>query len=258
MTEGWIKLHRKIEHNWIWKDPRRALTFIHMLFRANYTETSVRTGKEILLVPRGSFVTSLRKFSEEIPLSFQETRTFIGLLEANTVINTRATQFATQITICNYEDYQDNQHIDPLESTQTPTTDKEDKEKEKKKNPPNPPGGSQENKTKNNPSLSPEQSLEYLPVYFQYSRFKNVWADWWKFRKSEGWTTKVSYMKTSLRNLDKLAGEDVVQARLIVEQSMDNGWQGLFSVKNGYQKPKPSHGTRKKGKYEQPVVEVEI
>ena len=133
MSVGWLKLHRQIEQNWIWKDPRRAVAWIHFLFRANYEDTTVLIGNEEKLVPRGSFITSIRKLSDEVPLSYQETRTFLNLLESNAMINATATQKLTQITICKYEDYQDKQRNPPKKSTQPATTDKEGKEEKKKK-----------------------------------------------------------------------------------------------------------------------------
>ena len=238
--EGWIKLHRRTEQHWVWKDPRKAIAWIHLLFRANYEDKKVLIDGEEVLVPRGSFLTSIRKLSGEIPLSIQETRTFLRVLESNTMINTVATHKLTQITVCKYEEYQTNQHSEDPESTQPATSDKEEKKK------------------KENPPLTPQESLEYLPEHFRGGRFETVWLEWWKLRKSERWTTRISYAKSSMKDLEKLAGGDVVLARKIVEQSMAKGWQGLFAVK-GRKAPqgKNRYTSDTKLKYDKPKRNLE-
>ena len=216
--EGWIKLHRRIEHNWIWKDPRKAVAFIHILFRANYEDTEVLIDGKIRLVPRGSFITSYRKLAKEIPLSLQETRTFIGLLESNTVINTLATQSATQITICKYDDYQDKQHTPVPKSTHSATTDKEEKKKKEKKE-------------------NIKRKFEVHP------RVEKRFLEWLEYKKDRRETYKSETSKElALKKLVKFSGNDPLAARKIIEEAMSNNYAGFFDPATSWNNSKPRNG----------------
>ena len=62
--KGWISLHRKILDNPILSRGRtysRFEAFIYMLLRANHKENKVVIGNQMVLVKRGSFITSQKK-----------------------------------------------------------------------------------------------------------------------------------------------------------------------------------------------------
>jgi hypothetical protein len=128
----------------------------------------------------------------------------------------KSTKEATKLCVCNYEHYQDTQQREQQAGNRPATTENK--------------GNKENNK---NPSISPQESLEYLPEHFRGGKFETTWIKWWEYRKSEHWTTKISYAKSSCRDLEKLAHGNVSIARKVVEQSMAKGWQGLFSLKDG-------------------------
>ena len=70
-ASGWVNLHRKIL-GWEWySDINTCRLFIHMLLKANWQEGKFRG----TTVPRGSFISSLDKLSEETKLTKREIRT---------------------------------------------------------------------------------------------------------------------------------------------------------------------------------------
>lgn len=76
-NSGRIDLHRKIL-DWEWySDINTCRLFIHMLLKANWREGKFRG----TTVPRGSFVSSLEKLSEETGLTIRELRTAISHLK---------------------------------------------------------------------------------------------------------------------------------------------------------------------------------
>ncbi len=119
--EGYIYLYRKIQDSWIWSRPDYFQWFTAMIFKANYKAKKVWFGNRIEDVNRGSFITSIRKFSAELPqCSEQKLRTFLQLLEQDNIIKISVTKKkATRITILNYGVYQDRQHSFNTELTQT-------------------------------------------------------------------------------------------------------------------------------------------
>lgn len=100
--EGWIKLHRKIE-DWEWSsNPIVLALFIHLLLMANYEEKKWQG----ILIPVGSFITSIAKLSVIVGVSQQKMRTALKKLESTGEIAMKSTNRFTMITICKYDSYQ--------------------------------------------------------------------------------------------------------------------------------------------------------
>jgi len=118
--EGYIYLYRKIQDSWIWSRPDYFQWFMAMIFKANYKAKKVWFGNKIEEVKRGSFITSIRKFSAELPqCSEQKLRTFLQLLVQENIIKISITaKKATHITILKYDTYQYSQHRHNTEKTQ--------------------------------------------------------------------------------------------------------------------------------------------
>ena len=104
--EGWIKLQRKIEKHWIWKNPVYFKAWAYCLIRANYEENKVLIGTEIEVAEPGAFFTSIAKFSESTNLTPKQTRRFWSRLEGDLMVSLNRTHKRTKITVCNYEQYQ--------------------------------------------------------------------------------------------------------------------------------------------------------
>lgn len=100
--EGWIKLHRKIE-DWEWSsNPIVLALFIHLLLMANYEEKKWQG----ILIPVGSFITSIMRLSVLVGVSQQKMRTALKKLESTGEIAMKSTNRFTMITICKYDSYQ--------------------------------------------------------------------------------------------------------------------------------------------------------
>ena len=103
MSEGWIKLHRKLT-NWCWyKDKNTLGLFVHLLLKANHTDR--QWGEKT--IKRGRFITSSFRLAEESGLSRQQVRTSLKRLKSTNEITLWTTPKHTEIVINNYDDYQD-------------------------------------------------------------------------------------------------------------------------------------------------------
>lgn len=102
MATRWIKLHTKML-DWEWMgDPCTAHLFICCLLKAHPIETTWRN----IIVPRGAFITSIRKLSELSGMSVKSVRTALHhLITTGEVAQQTANNFSI-ITICNYDTYQ--------------------------------------------------------------------------------------------------------------------------------------------------------
>ena len=119
--EGWIKIHRKIEKHWIWTNPLFTRAWIYCLFRANYEDTKILNGTKLVPMEQGTFLTSIKNFSDATGLSIQQTRAFWKLLENDEIITKKTTNTATKITICKYGDYQVEQQTRNKRITNEPS-----------------------------------------------------------------------------------------------------------------------------------------
>lgn len=112
-NSGRIDLHRKIL-DWEWySDINTCRLFIHMLLKANWREGKFRG----TTVPRGSFVSSLEKLSEETGLTIRELRTAISHLKMTGELTVKATNKYSVFTVNNYDLYQHSDTQNGIQET---------------------------------------------------------------------------------------------------------------------------------------------
>ena len=104
MTDGWIKLHRKIVHwEWYKSIPTRTL-FIHLLLTVN-REAKEWHGIEIL---PGQKVTSLPNLAKETGLTIDQTRTALNHMQTTGEITDKVTNKYRLITLNNWSEHQED------------------------------------------------------------------------------------------------------------------------------------------------------
>lgn len=110
-----------------------------------------------------------------------------------------------------------------------------EEEQRKKESPPKPPAASRNGVNGSNPDHVP------LPEWIT----AETWADWCSFRRAFGrgapWTPRAASLSVSKLTALRSGGND---PRLVVEQSILNGWRGLFPIRvDAVTKPsEPSDG----------------
>ena len=240
IENGYIKLHRKMV-NWEWfSDPNTSHLFVYLLLSASWQDSKWRG----IDIPRGSLITSLSHLAENTGLSIQSVRTSLNKLKSTNELTYKSTNKFTLVTIVKYSDYQDtdftNQQANQQANQQTTnkqlTTSKEYKEYKNINNniPPLSPQG--ETSVKNN-ILIPE-GMTLLPVKppdsLNTPEFIEAWKEWETYRKQK--RQKLTPMSIK-KQYSFLASHSVDIAIKIIEQSISNGWTGLFELKNNnYQK----------------------
>lgn len=101
---GYIKIHRNIlEWEW-WSDIKTYRLFTYMILKANWKDGRFK-GVE---VPKGSFVSSLGRLSEETSLTINEVRTALKHLEKTNEITSKSHGKFTVYTVKNYGSYQED------------------------------------------------------------------------------------------------------------------------------------------------------
>jgi hypothetical protein len=99
---GYITLHRKIR-DWQWYHVDYMYKFFtELLFLANLKDKKWKT----IIIPRGSFITSIHHLSEYTGLTVRQVRTGVARLQSTGELTIKTTNKYTMITITNYNTYQ--------------------------------------------------------------------------------------------------------------------------------------------------------
>ena len=110
MAEGWIKIHRKLQSNPIWNNPRMPFDYrsawIDLLMMANHRDSEVIVDYESMTVKRGQLLTSTRQLGERWQWSKNRVCKYLKLLESLKMVTKSSTKRWTLLTIEKYEVYQ--------------------------------------------------------------------------------------------------------------------------------------------------------
>ena len=109
--EGWIKLHRKVRENWIWKDPVKFQWWIDILLEVNHSPAKVPIGFDIIDCGKGQSVRSLQGWAQRWRTGKDTARNFLKMLQKDNMIVCENLTKTTRITVCNYESYQTELHV---------------------------------------------------------------------------------------------------------------------------------------------------
>ncbi len=107
-TNGWVKNHRKIlSEEWLkLLDFNARSILMHLVLMANITETRFLRNGTMIVLKRGSLLTSDSELCRMFGLSRNATRRCLKLLEKTQTITMERDKLGTVITICNYSKYQ--------------------------------------------------------------------------------------------------------------------------------------------------------
>lgn len=123
-NQGYISLHRKVMQNFLFKEKRAFSKFeawLYLLMNANHTDTKVLLGNQLINVKKGSFITSEIKLMAEFSWSKSKLRTFLSLLESQSMIEKVTDSKKTTLTIVKYSDYQEHQTAKKPQKNRKPT-----------------------------------------------------------------------------------------------------------------------------------------
>lgn len=124
--KGWIAIHRSLWRSELFSEKEEAcekFAWIDMIQQANWKAKQWRDGSRVVMVPRGSFVTSILTLSERWNWSRGRVRRFLNCLKSGhqivTESDSRTNSRWTLITLVNYDNYQrviDSREVDADEA----------------------------------------------------------------------------------------------------------------------------------------------
>ena len=217
--QGFISLHRKILENPIFNDAGLLQLFIYCLLRANFEEKKVIFNRGEVVVPRGSFISGRFVIAKALNVKPPTVVWRLKTLELLCLISLKTNNKFTIINIVKYNDYQ----IKGKSTNNGLTTNY------------------QRTITDNNDNNNNNDNKEQCDVFKSYPHlsnelFKKSWSDYVNHR------IQIKHKLTSIsegRLLKRLNKFDVLIATKMIEESLIQGWQGIFEFKsNNYKNNK--------------------
>lgn len=215
MSNGWIKLHRKMLE-WEWFDDHNTFRlFTFLLLSANHKVKSWKGN----LIEEGEIVTSNSKLSQKVGLSTMQVRTSLNKLKSTHEITIKSTSKFTLIKINNWKEYQtDNKQNNKQITNEQQTNNKQITTNNNVKN------------IKNEKKYISEQSshVEKIDVELSNLLLSEIQINLPTFKKPNinSWAQQISRM----RRLDKRTPE---QIEFVIRWSQkDTFWQSnILSTK---------------------------
>lgn len=125
--KGYISLYRSLQEHFLYPKMRKFTDFeawIDLLFHANHKENKITIGHNLIIISKGSFITSESNLSVRWQWSRAFIRSFLKLLENDNMILKEPTKKYTKITICNFEGYQNIKTIEKPQENHKKTIEK--------------------------------------------------------------------------------------------------------------------------------------
>lgn len=225
LSSGWIKLHRKILDCFIWQDKPydKARAWIDLLLIAMHHDKKMLIDDEVVIVQRGSFMTSMVKLADRWGWSRNKVVRYLDMLESEQMLNTKRTPKGTLITIVKYDDYQ---LIDMSCETTNESTDGATYESAYE---------SQNKNIKNNKNVKNEKKeRKGQDVYYPNDELlNNSFKEFLTMRNKIKKPLATKQALTRMMNkIEKLSCGDNDLAIKILNQSTDHCWQDVYELKS--------------------------
>ena len=228
--QGWIALHRKIQDHWLWDDKpfSKGQAWVDLLLLANHSDKKFLLGNDLVEVKTGSFITSELKLMDRWGWGKSKTRAFLDMLQKDEMIVKISDRKKTTITIVNYSDYT------VFETTKKPRSDRKQTTSR--------PQADTNNNDNNENNENHDNKLSYCDV----PELNAALVSFVEYRKKIKKPMTEHAVKLMIGKLNKMTSSIEEQIE-IINQSIVNGWQGLFPLKQDNPQPKaqkPSNSSK--------------
>lgn len=191
---GWIKLHRKITDNPLYfSEPfTRSMAWVDMLLIANHTDNFFFKRGIRVDIKTGQIGYDLDTLGKRWKWSRGKVERFLQMLEKDEQIVRQKTNVTTLISIVNYKEYQ--------------TDDKPNR------------------KANDKPNSKPNEHKQECIRNIKNEK-ELILDRWIEYRKQIKKPIKEATQETILTKMENFTEE---QCKFVIDNSIENGWQGLF------------------------------
>lgn len=213
---GWIKIDRGLLDSAIWNTGEaftKGQAWVDLLLSANYEETEQFIGYEVIKIPRGTYMTTIRDLSKRWDWSTSKVLNFLHFLEKQKMLTLKANTKKTLISIVNYENYQSEKNTKKTQSERKANASQTQKENLLYK---------QRREEGKNIRREP---------YFDDPDVNQSFCDFIKYRNDGKHPVNDEAIKRLKNKLVKLSGGNPQTMIDIIDQSIENDWRGFFEVR---------------------------
>ena len=224
-NNGWIKLHRKLLDNpVVMKDSDHLAVWIYLLLNASHTEYPVLFGGKKISLKAGQLITGRKSIASTLGISESKVRRILDLFEIDQQIDRQRSNKNSLVSILNWDKYQIfDQQIDQQATNKRPTSDQ------------------QVTTNKNNKNIKNIKECKEI-IYSDVPELNEAIIAFIDYRKSIKKPMSDRAITLLLGKLNKMSNS--VQEQIeILNQSILNGWQGIFPLKS-------DSGTGKKASFQ--------
>lgn len=218
---GWVKLHRKMLDNpIIMKDAEHLAVWMYLLLNATHSEyPALFKGEKITLQP-GQLITGRKSIAGALDVSESKVTRILNAFESEQQIEQQTSNKNRLITVINWDKYQlcDQQTEQQLNNKRTTTE--------------------QQLNTNNNDKNNKNGKNE-IKTYSDNATLNDSILDFIAYRKSIKKPMTDNAVKLLLGKLNKMSS-DVSEQIEILNQSIVNGWTGIFPLKTEKKQQKKS------------------
>ncbi len=218
MHRGYVKVWRKIVDGVVFSDPQAFHLFMYLLLKVNHKK-GFAYGKEL---KEGQVLTGRKKLSEATGMSESGVEKVLKRLIKYRLVEQQTFNKYRVVSIVNYHKFNSSEQ----QSNNKVTTKKQQ--------------SNTNNNDKNEKHYKNKYNLGFLDK--EFSVVFNEWLDYKKAIK-DAYKTQQS-VELAYKKLLKLSNNNPTLAREIIEESMANGWKGLFELKKGGNNGKIKSRTR--------------
>ncbi len=245
-SNGFIKIHRKML-TWGWySDSVTKVVFLHLILTANFRDKEWRG----ITIRSGQVVTSYSRLAADLGFSVQQIRTAIKKLVATGEITSNATSKYTIITVANWGKYQvfsDEENNQNNEQT-TNNQQTSNKQATNKQQASNKQATNKQQQLKNDKKDKNEKNdkkdkkdKKYIcadarEMFFPLDeKLDQTFRAFIRHREAIGDRMTEYAAKLMIGKLEKMTADNNERI-MILEESMMNGWKGIFPLKNQQKK----------------------
>lgn len=219
LADGWIKLHRKLIDSAVFGNEKLLKIWVWCLIKATHQSVDILVGNQLVSLQAGQFVFGRNKAAVELNISESMVYKYMKMLESMKMISIKSNNKFSVVTIEKWEFYQGydadmEQQIIQQRNNKGTTEEQQrntNKNVKKYKNAKN---------EKNNIEYSSDPALNQAIL------------DFITFRKSIKKPMTDKAIDLMISKLNKIT-DSIPEQIEILNQSILNGWQGIFPLKGG-------------------------
>lgn len=212
-NNGWIKLHRKLLDNpVVMKDQDHLAVWVYLLLNASHAEYPVLFGGKKIVLQPGQLITGRKSISEKTKVNESKVTRILKTLEIEHQIEQQTSNKNRLVTIENWDLYQTGEQQNEQQVNNNRTTTEQ-----------------QVNTNKKIKNVKKVKECKEI-IYSDVPELNKAIIDFIDYRKGIKKPMTENAVSLLISKLNKLSGSIPEQIE-ILNQSIVNGWQGIFPLK---------------------------